>query len=169
MAGQTAARSFVRFRRVVARSDSPCAEERKVAHQRGPQKITDDRRPKGHGPRSPRVRTTFAVDRAANKTMDGSEGSGKTDYQERNRENHDLYLQAPTFKFRGGARLYRAASPGTEGSTPFSIRTVLGGQQLTTGNTREDFAHVFARDRGVVVGLPAKPPSIAEPKVPAQS
>jgi hypothetical protein len=109
MAGLAAARSFARFRRVVARSDSPCAEERKVAHQRGPQKITDDRRPKGHGPRSPRVWTTFAVDRAANKTMDGSEGSGKTDYQERNRENHDLYLQAPNVRHNRLARPYRAS------------------------------------------------------------
>src|ERR1035437_2850745 len=52
--------------------------------------------------------------------------------------------------------------------TAFVAPEFSGSQQLATGNTREDFAHGCARDRCVVVGLTAKPPSIAEPKVPAQ-
>ena len=41
-------------------------------------------------------------------------------------------------------------------------------QQLAARDARERFAHRFARDGCVVVGLTTKPPSIAEPKVSAQ-
>lgn len=41
-------------------------------------------------------------------------------------------------------------------------------EQPAPGNTRKRFAHDFAGDRCIVVGLPPKPPAVTEPEVPAQ-
>lgn len=41
-------------------------------------------------------------------------------------------------------------------------------KQPAPRNTRKCFTHDFAGYRGVVVGLPSKPPAITEPEVPAQ-
>ena len=41
-----------------------------------------------------------------------------------------------------------------------------GRQQLAPRNTRECFAHDFASDRCVVVGLPSKPPPVTESEIP---
>ena len=73
-----------------------------------------------------------------------------------------------TFKVRGSARLHRAASLLTEGFGHAVHEEDSGSEQPAPGNARKRFAHDFAGDRRIVVGLSPKPPAVTEPKVPTQ-